>query len=635
LRALLRLLVLLGLVLSGAALAPLAVADPSSPASPRPGATTPRAPAGPTAKAKAAAKAGTKAASPARAAAPPPLTTTIHAHPRSPAVTGKATFSYSANRAHQTNVPGVQFRCVLTGPGHPKRAPATCPVDAASGSTTTGHITYTRLTGSRKAYRFAVQAYIPKGIGNPPSSRVVLGDSDAFRWRVFNVVSAKRAYVPSNGPSFNRPLSSQSKRRTNLTRVIRTVNGMPGYKQAYPGLCPTAGAYYPGTIRISLYSLVDERVARALIKARHRCINVQVLMNDHLSRHTDSAWRHLEDALGTRTFRGGHPTRSFAHRCHRGCRGGGVLHTKMYLFNSTLRPARLNRLHTVVMFGSTNMTSNAAKVQWNDLFVQRGNSGLFDTFGHMFNLLKRDNGYHRTPGTITNGVFQTTFWPQAHGALDPYMRALRQVHCTGATGGTGIHGRTVVYINMHAWFGTRGLALARQVRKMYAHGCYVRVLYGFMSFRVFKILHSHTGGRMSVRRTLFSHDGHTGYVYTHFKNIDISGHVGGDTSAKVIYTGSNNFTNEGLNFDEVMVRIASGRAYNRYVRQFAYMRKRMSSATYANFSEPSGGGRAPRIVFDNEGVPHRIGVGEAPAGTPVISSDAIRFDVNGEPHAVD
>jgi hypothetical protein len=385
--------------------------------------------------------------------------------------------------------------------------------------------------------------------------------------------------------------------------------------------------------------MTDESFARAMMAASRRCLSVQILMNNHLSRSTDPAWRHLEDAFGTKV-RGKHRQvrRSFAHRCHFGCRGGGVLHTKMYLFNSTIPKSKHNKILDTVMFGSSNMTSNAAKVQYNDIFVQRDNAGLFHTFSHMFNLMRRDNGYHRNPGTYRDGVFQTTFSPQAHGAKDPYMKALDTISCRGTTRGTGIHGRTVVYINMHAWFGTRGLSLARKVRSLYDHGCYVRVLYSFMSFAVFKKLHSGTGSRMSVRRTLFSHNGQFAYVYSHLKNIAVSGRVGGSRHARVTWTGSNNFSNEGLNFDEVIVRIAARSAYRSYVRQFVYMRNRLSSPVYANFSEPSGGGRVPRTGGGRlvmPGAPVAPEDEQAPPGTPTILSPAVTVDADGQPHALD
>jgi hypothetical protein len=137
------------------------------------------------------------------------------------------------------------------------------------------------------------------------------------------------------------------------------------------------------------------------------------------------------------------------------------------------------------------------------------------------------------------------------------------------------------------------MKFADQVRRMYDQGCYVRVLYSFMSYAVFKKLHKGTGSRMSVRRTLFSHDGHTAYLYSHFKNISVSGHVGDDPSARVVWTGSNNFTNDGLHFDEVLLRIASVSTYRAYVDRFKFISTHKSSPIYANYSEPTGGGRAP------------------------------------------
>ena len=335
------------------------------------------------------------------------------------------------------------------------------------------------------------------------------------------------------------------------------------------------------------------RFADAARAANRRCVSVQVLMNNHLSAATDYSWKRLEQGLGTRVYSGGTGRRSFAHRCSYGCRGYGVLHTKMYLFDSTVpapQQAR-NRIKKTVMVGSSNITSNASKVQWNDLYTIRGNATVHRDYLQMFNRMKsgrKSSHLYR----YSEGMYSSVFWPQG-SATDPYRTWLGGVRCTGASGGAGIGGRTVVYVNMHAWFGTRGLKLARQIRGFYNQGCYVRVLYGFMSFKVYKILSGGTGSRMSVRRTIFSRNGRTASLYTHLKNIDISGHVGNDPSTWLVSTGSNNFTNEGTHFDEVALRIRSRAAYNSYVRHFKYMSRRKSSATYANYSEPTGGGRAP------------------------------------------
>jgi hypothetical protein len=611
-RPLLSIGLLMGLVLSGTAMAPLAVAEPSAGPTDSPSASSS---AGPTDDA------GTAADDAAN------LTTRITRSPVNPSTSGRATFRWEANVPFSS---GVRFRCRLSGPGHPTTTRVgSCPAkeaDQTSTTKTTGTRTFTGLKASHSAYRFTVQAYIP-ATGTDPEQG---GKSDTVTWHVFSVW-APGADRLRNGASFNRPLT-RSAQRTNLTRVIRTINAMPGYRQAYPGLCPNNPAFVPGIIHISLYSMTDHRFAAAMAAARRRCLSVQILMNNHLNRSNDAAWRLLENSLGTKVFDpDGTPRRTFAHRCNFSCRGHGVLHTKMYLFNSTLRDARRNKIRNTVLVGSSNMTSNASKVQWNDLFAQRGNAGLFATYSGMFNKMKLDNGFHPESGTRTNGPFRTTFMPQ-RSTKDPYLKALGAVRCTGANGGTGFHGRTVVNINMHAWFGTRGMALANKVRSLYGHGCYVRVLYSFMSFKVFKKLQRGTSSRMQVRRTIFSHNGRTAYIYSHFKNIDISGRVGSDRSAKVVYTGSNNFTNDGLGrFDEVIMRIESASAYRSYTRQFAYIRKRLSSATYANFSEPTGGGRAPD---EPKAVNGKAAAG-APVGTPTIVSPDVRVDDDGQPHALD
>jgi hypothetical protein len=551
-----------------------------------------------------------------------------------PTTVGVAAFRYSAPR-----VPGTQFQCRLTGPGQRGIWRQRCPVTSRTDRTVTGAMSYRRLTANPRAYTFTVQAYLPAVVAG---GKVVTPRSNgrpaSFSWYIYSMLVRDR-YVPLTGLHFNSPLAGRrSLVRTNLTHVIRTINSMPGFREPYRTNAPCRSVSV-SRIRISLYSLTDQPVANALVAAAKRCVSVQVLMNNHLSSATDPAWHRLESTLRPNVFSRRVPRPSFAHRCSFGCLGSGVLHTKMYLFDSNAPAPRSswNRVKKTVITGSSNMTFNAAKVQWNDLYTARNNARLYSQFGAQFDRMKRDSGFRRTP-PLVNGNYRTVFWPTRVGT-DPYLSELRSIRCTGARG-AGIRGHSIVYINMHAWFGTRGLAIARQVRGMYNRGCYVRVLYGFMSFGVYTILHRNTGGRMSVRRTVFSHDGRSAYIYSHFKNIAVSGVVGRARNARVAWTGSNNFTNDGTHFDEVMLRINSASVYNAYVRQFTFMRNRMSSATYANFSEPRGGGRAPRALVQRQFGVTQVPAGEldeleAPPGTPTITSPGITVDANGQPHALD
>lgn len=619
-----RLLVLLGLLLSACSITPLvASADPSGAASsatpsvpgasssgaPDPSSSTP--PVDPTdgdPSASSTPSAGTTTGSPA-SRAPQALTgatpdsatatpspkpvydakfhTTIGSHPRTVSLARFGTFTYSANR------PGAKFRCRVVGPGHQGQTYHSCPTTSTSGTATQGRTTFRHLAASIHRYTVAVQAYLP-GVAATDTTTVVpetRSTKDTFTWRSYSVFSRSH-HVPRSGASFNNPIGSGASRRTNLTRAIRTINSMPGYRQgAHGGACPTTPSLWPSTIRVSLYSMVDGAFSEAMRAANRRCVSVQILMNNHLSSATDYAWKRLVGSLGSSVYHHGVGRRSFAKRCHYGCRGYGVLHTKMYLFHSQLAsPAKSkNRIRHTVMVGSSNMTSNAADVQWNDLFAIRNNAKVHRDYSAMFGRMKRG---HKSSRLIrySEGRYTSIFWPQGH-SRDPYKSMFSSVSCSGASGGSGINGHTVLSVNMHAWFGTRGLALARQLRGLHNRGCHVRVLYSFMSYKVYKTLGRDS--RMSVRRTMFSHNGHTAYLYSHLKNIDISGNVAGDHSSWVVYTGSNNFTNEGTHFDEVALRIKSRAAYGSYVRHFKYMSRRKSASTYANYSEPTGGGRAP------------------------------------------
>jgi hypothetical protein len=367
--------------------------------------------------------------------------------------------------------------------------------------------------------------------------------------------------TPQWGPSFNNPTQGSTAARRNIERVYRMIQSTKGYKGIKrPSLCPTKEENYPNTIRIALYSFSDPRIADALIRAHRRCVSVQVLMNDHLSNSDVPAFGRLQHALGYHRDR-----RSFARRCRDGCRGkAGPLHTKMYLFSKT------GKADHVVTFGSSNMTGKAANVQWNDLFVWKSRVGLYNQFMTIFRESVRDR---RAPAPVErnyrDGSLTTMFWPQpGHTkANDRALDALQQVRCGARpTGGTGFNGHTAVSINIHAMEGERGLYIAQHMVKMRKAGCRMRVLYGLIAPRIHRTLKN---GGVPNRRTIFDRDDN-GYtdMYTHMKYVGVNGVVGRDTSARVMYTGSENFSQKTVYGDEVWQRIPSSRAWRRYQELF-------------------------------------------------------------------
>ena len=618
-RALVRLVVLIAVLLSSVALAPLASADdstsggtgttdqttgtetPSGTSTTTPsadptsgsttgnttGATTPS-PTGTTTPASPDPTSGTSGTSPAtaqseaKAVAP---VTKVDSYPANPTSVPAGTEVPSVFKFHAEvdgkRVDTATFQCRILGPGGKVGKWEGCPGGVV------GQATYPDLVAG--SFTWQARATVGALTGDPTAE---------FTWQVLNCTTTMTLcrifspdhYNPPAGATFNNPTGDSPAQRRNLTHVIRTINSMPGYAVHSAAVCDPHNV--PSTIRISLYSLTDMPVARALRAASRRCVSVQILMNNHLGPKTTPSIKYLQYYLGGAVTDANGVRRSFAHRCSFGCRGGGVLHSKFYLFHSAITAPGAALIGRTVMVGSSNMTANASKVQWNDLYTVRGDTGLYNHFLWMFARMERDRDERRT-FQFNDGIYQTTFTPLTPNSADPTMAALNSIHCTGATGGTGYAGHTVVHINMHAWFGVRGYAMAQRVRDMYDAGCYVKVLYSFMSWSVYKKLTYGTGSGMSVRRTIFSRNGGIhATLYSHFKMIAASGVVGSNRASSVVWTGSNNFTNDGVKFDEVTMRIASRAAWTQYVNQFAFISRTRTSGTYASFAEPIGGGRA-------------------------------------------
>jgi phosphatidylserine/phosphatidylglycerophosphate/cardiolipin synthase-like enzyme len=279
-------------------------------------------------------------------------------------------------------------------------------------------------------------------------------------------------------------------------------------------------------------------------------VSVQVLVNDHEVTRTQL---YLRSRLGTNRAR-----RSWIYQCKSGCRSSGeALHDKFYLFSRT------GAARWVVMTGSINMKLNGHKNQYNDLWTHNDDRDLFDAFDALFERLKRDRLDHPLYWIQEVGPVQViaTPFPGVDRTDDPIMKVLRQVRCLGAGGGTGTNGRTLVRVVMHAWNGPRGTYLARRLRDLYGSGCDVRLLYGMAGAKVRAELARPTRrGRIPIRSTGYDTDADGELdLYTHQKNLVVSGHYGDDRAARVVVTGSSNWTFGGMHGDEVIV-VINGRS---------------------------------------------------------------------------
>src|SRR5690606_1632976 len=118
--------------------------------------------------------------------------------------------------------------------------------------------------------------------------------------------------------------------------------------------------------------------------------------------HQDTrAMKMLRARLGTNLNK-----KSFIYKCRSGCRTDGrkrLLHTKFYTFTKT------GRSRWALFVGSHNLTMNAARHQWNDLYLTAGNKELFRQYVDLFNDMKNDYNEIQPPiptfcGVPANGV---------------------------------------------------------------------------------------------------------------------------------------------------------------------------------------------------------------------------------------
>jgi len=373
------------------------------------------------------------------------------------------------------------------------------------------------------------------------------------------------SWRPAAGAAFNYPVGGVAARTALVRRVIAAINHTP------------RGEF----IRIAAYSFDRRDVMNALLRAHHRGVRIQIVLNDNW---TSPQTLHLRKVLGHNIKR-----TSFLRICKGSCRGGpGNLHMKVYAFS------RSGAAQNVVMTGSANMTDRAVTLQWNDLYTLNNEPKLYATFVHVFNQLKRDkrvahrwisfdegnisgqfykNGTaQRTPSKVTTRTFTNGKLPGP--GQDPVLQRLKNVKCD-AVPGAGINGHTVIRITMYGWNGSRGKWLAQQVADLKRRGCNIRIILSVAGGKVVKILH-HAGIPLKSADYKYINTGtetHPEWVvdfYSHLKILAVNGNMSGNP-VHTVWTGSENWSGMSFRNDEIILRVDSTKNYQKYVGQFGFM----------------------------------------------------------------
>ena len=390
---------------------------------------------------------------------------------------------------------------------------------------------------------------------------------------------SKKRYKPPKGALFNNPMGKLSARFRIEAHLIRAIRHVPKGER----------------IRISAYSLDRAQIASALIAAHERGVKVQVLLNDHI---VTPAQRRIASFLGDKTNKS-----SFLYRCDSGCRAQKTdynnLHSKFYLFSKT------GKARNVVMLGSANMTLNAVRWQWNDLWTGRNQDVLFDHFVNLFDDMRKDYDVRQpsyefcnagpvcdtTIDKLHNWVFPRISTP----ADDTITHILNNVQCLYTTP-TGKTKRTMLRLSMHTMRGVRGDYLAEKIRSLYAAGCDFKVNYGLVGFYTKSALGAPTRrGRIPLRSTGFDLDPEVEEDaideverYTHQKYLVIKGSWFGNTETQIVFTGSSNWASLGTPQDEIIFSIRGKENVRSYLRNWNLMWKPPYSrdaytTTYSNY----------------------------------------------------
>ena len=370
-------------------------------------------------------------------------------------------------------------------------------------------------------------------------------------------------WKPAGGAAFNYPVGGVAARTALVRRVIAAINHTPRGE----------------SIKIAAYSFDRTDVMKSLLRAHHRGVHVQILLNDN--------WTSWQTLRMRKIFGHNRHHKSFVLFCHGSCRGGpGNLHMKVYAFS------RSGAAQDVVITGSANMTDRAVTLQWNDLYTMNNEGPLYNTFLHIFTQLKRDQPvssrwvtfhdgniggqFYKTgqTATSTSTVSSRTFSKLPGPDGDPVLQRLKKVRCA-AVKGAGINGHTVIRITMYGWNGARGKWLANQVADLKRRGCDVKAILGVPGGGIVKILH---GAKVPLRSSDYKYI-NTGTeldpvwvvdFYSHLKVLAINGNMSGQPVHSV-WTGSENWSPMSFRNDEIILRIDGSRNYRRYAGWFDFM----------------------------------------------------------------
>jgi len=372
--------------------------------------------------------------------------------------------------------------------------------------------------------------------------------------------AALAADAPTTHAIYNDPTGDDAAKNRIYTRLLELIDGAE------------AGS----TIRAAWYYADATTVPAAMIAAKQRGVNVQIITDEKQAEHTTAA-ELLRTGLGTDTTKA-----SFFTMCppDRGCIADqaewSIMHNKFYLFTRTLGASNVV-FQTTSNLGGTGWRDGGTG--WNDAMEVPGNDALFTSYTGYFGDLKAkkvDNNYYDTRVPVQAGTAKVFYYPRAGSSTngDPgentVMTILNNTECFGnTTVGTADNHRTIIRVT------TMEILLPYLADKLIAldaAGCYVKVnvMVDPANATGKAVLNSMLARTSSVYGGIIvNYYCNTEPIWIHSKNFSIEGKYYGKADRKIAWTGSLNWNGASLRGDdEIMLQQENAGVFDSYRHQW-------------------------------------------------------------------
>ncbi len=347
---------------------------------------------------------------------------------------------------------------------------------------------------------------------------------------------AQAAYTPPEGAIFNRPTAAGAGAENVIqNHLLNLINN----------------AATGSEIRVVMYTWRETAIRDALISAHaNRDVKVKVLMNNSVDGDSVDAYNALRAGLGAYSATAG----SWAAQCKQGwgCLGTGINHNKFFMFS------QVGTAQNVVVQTSANMTSGNRTNYWNNAYTV-ADTGVYGLYNGYFGRLVKGINRTTTPDNDeywSGGSGSHKLYTYPYAQSDTIVNVLDNVVC-----GTNANALTRIRVGVLKFGRT---AIANKLVALKNQGCRVYVVFeDFDGSSVGSIISGKLNG---IKRCAAANN----TVHSKYMTIETgSGSYAGTTGQKLVFTGSHNYHNNSLRYnDETLLRITGATTYQQYENNF-------------------------------------------------------------------